>query len=178
MKKFKVLGLVLSMLAVLVLWGCGSDDADNDNNDVDTEVVEETGEEPEEEEPDYLTLGSTFEFDDLEITIGTDIEWVTVENQFSDHDGADVIQLPITITNLSDDTHGLNMFFFTFFGSNGTRLDGVSSFFDNSVDFAGDMRSGATQESYMYILFDGDGEYVIEFNDWSETIEVIFNITQ
>jgi hypothetical protein len=121
-----------------------------------------------------FNLGDTFTFDNLEITLGTNIEWSVVVNQFSDKNGSDVIKLPITVKNLKDETHGLNMFYFTFFGPDGTKLDSVSSFFmDDSIDFAGDMRSGAIQNAFMYILYDGNGDYFVEFSMlFGNTIEV------
>lgn len=50
----------------------------------------------------------------FEITIGDSIKWVKLDNQFSDHDGADVAELPITVKNLSDETHGLKYVFLLF----------------------------------------------------------------
>lgn len=123
-------------------------------------------------EKDEMTFGSTFEFDGVQIQMGDTYEWVVVENQFADSNGADAIKLPITVTNLSDETHGLNMFYFTVYGSAGTKLDNISAYFDNDISWEGEMRSGATLEAYMHILYDGDGDYYIEFDNYSEKIEV------
>ena len=118
-------------------------------------------------------------FDGLEITLHSDIDWVSIDHSFSDHHNANVIRLPITVTNLSDHTHGLNMFTFTLFGTAGTTLDTISAYFmDDDISWAGDMRSGATQDSFMHILYDGDGEYVIEFDNWAESVEVIFDVAK
>jgi len=132
-----------------------------------------------------LTLGDTFTFDGssgkMEITIGTGIEWFTVDNEYSDNYGDTVFRIPITVHNVGDETGGLNMFDFNFYGTNGTRLNDISFYFDDSVSEAGDMRAGATQESFMYILFDGDGEYVIEFEagfGFGDKAEVVFNVQQ
>ena len=182
----KLIVLLLTAMLLLSLSAC-SDNGEADANEVPTEAPtavapateEGTEEEPSEEEPatDTLTLGSTFEFDDLEITIHDQFGWTTLENQFSDLDGSDVFYLPITVTNLHDETHGLNMFTYRFFGSNGLQLDNVSAFFDNDIAWAGDMRSGATLESYIYFLYDGDGEYVVEFFQlFGATTEVVFQV--
>jgi hypothetical protein len=125
-----------------------------------------------------IELGEAFEFDDLEITFGTQLSWDDVENRFSEYDGATVFRLPITITNRSDETHGLNMFSYTQFGPNGAQLEPISSFFDNDVDWSGDMLSGDTQEAYMHFLFDGNGDYKIEFNNSSERLIVKFYVQQ
>jgi len=111
---------------------------------------------------------STFKFDDLQITIGRTIEWVVLENRFSKHNGANVAKIPITIKNLKKETHGLNMFYVNYFGSKGTQLDKISTYFmEDDVLWAGDMRSGATLRSYMHILYDGNGDYYVEFDNWS-----------
>ena len=134
----------------------------------------------EEEGPAAISFGDTFTFDNLEITFGSDVTWGTLENQFSDLDGEDVFMVPITIVNIGDDTHGLNMFFFTQFGPDGNNLDDVSAFFmDEDVSFAGDMRSGATQESVMVFHYVGDGDYIVEFSELlGDTTEVVLPIAQ
>jgi hypothetical protein len=119
-----------------------------------------------------FTLGDTFVFDSLEITFGADYKWIVWENSFSDLNGSDVVGVPITVKNLKDETHGLSMFKYTIYGSNGTKSAGGSFYIDDNIDIAGDMRSGATQEAFMYILYDGDGDYYIEFDDWRNKIEV------
>ena len=119
------------------------------------------------------TFGDIIEFDDLEIVFSSNITWTTVSNQFSDKNGMDVFLVPLTIKNVKDETHGLNMFYYDIYGSQGTKLDSVGSFFDNEVSSAGNMRSGATQEVVMAFLYDGDGEYFVEFSQlFGDTIEV------
>ena len=169
--------LALSLMFVV---GCTSNDSAPATQGVQTaqetqvEQAETVESEPEPPAAGAITFGDTFEFDDLEITFYDAIEWVTVENQFSDHHGADVARVPMSITNMRDDTHGLNMFLFDIFGSNGTRLDNMSAWFtSDDVSFAGDMRSGATQNTYMHILYDGDGDYYVEFSQiFGPTTEV------
>ena len=36
---------------------------------------------------------------------------------------------------------------------------------DDTVDYAGDLRSGASYTKYLYFLYDGNGTYAIEFNN-------------
>lgn len=120
-----------------------------------------------------LTYGDTFTFDKLEITCGGQIKWTKLNNQFSDKNGADVMEVPVTIKNISDETHGLNPFYYNFYGPDGNEIDSVSTYFDNDVFQAGDMRSGATQSTFFHILYSGDGDYYIEFSTiLSDKIEV------
>lgn len=81
-------------------------------------------------EKSEATYGDIITFDDLEITFSDQINWVKLDNEFSDHNGADVIEIPVTIKNTSAETHGLNMFYYSLYGPDGTKLDTVSTYFD------------------------------------------------
>lgn len=50
------------------------------------------------------------------------------------------------------------MFYYDLFGSKGTKLDGVSSYFDNNIDY------------------DGDGKYSIDFDNYSQEVSLKFDI--
>lgn len=126
---------------------------------------------PTPEKKEY-TFGSTFEFDDVEITIGTAIEWTKVSNQFSDKNGKAVIKLPVTIKNVSDETHGLNMFYYKFYSPAGTKIETVSAYFKDDISSVGEMRSGAEKQAYIHILYEDDGDYYIEFNNYKDKLEV------
>lgn len=121
-------------------------------------------------------FNETFEFDNLKITIGSDYSFVTVDNKYSEYNGKKVVKLPITVENLKDETHGLNMFYYKVYGANGTEAKGLGSYFDENIDFAGDLRSGAKYTKYMYFLYDTNGTYSIEFDNWSKKVVVEFDI--
>lgn len=125
-----------------------------------------------------LGFGDTFIFDDLEITIGSDIIFDTIKNQFSDNNGSTVVGVPITVKNLKEETHSLNMFYYDVFGSSGTEVDTVNSYFKDTLDFAGELRYNATYTKYTYFLYDGDGTYSIEFNNYSEKVLVEFQVNK
>ena len=120
-----------------------------------------------------LTLGSSFVFDELEITIGNSYTFTTLEDKFSDKNGSIIIKLPVTIKNLSSNTKNLNRFYYNFFGSKGLKLESVSNYFaeDNDIVSSVDMRSGASQEVYIHMLYDGDGDYYINFDNYNENRE-------
>ena len=113
---------------------------------------------------DALTFGDSFEFDDLEMVFGSNIVWATIDNQYSDKNGRDVVLVPLTIKNIKDETHGLNFMYYTMYGSHGRKLDSVGTFFDNEAWNSGELRSGASQEVVMAFLYDGDGDYYVEFS--------------
>lgn len=129
-----------------------------------------------EAEKKLVGLGETFTFDDLEITLGNDISFTTINNEFSEDNGKAVVRIPITVKNLKSETHSLNMFYFKAFGANGTELGDESAYFDDSVDFAGELRSGSSYTKYLYYLYDADGKYAIEFDDWSTKVTVEFDV--
>ena len=124
------------------------------------------------------SLGDTFVFDGLELTFDTEYSFVTVQNRYSEHNGKSVIRLGVNVKNVSYEKNHLNMFSYDFFGSQGTELDGVSSYFDNAIDDAGDLKPGASYKAYFYILYDGDGKYSIDFDNYSQELSVEFNITK
>ena len=121
-------------------------------------------------------LGETFVFDELEITLDSTYSFATINNRFSDLNGRDVIRLGATVKNLSEETHSLNMFFYDLFGSQGTELETVSAYFDDNIDYAGDLRPDASYHTNFYILYDGNGKYGIDFDNYSQKINVEFFI--
>ena len=160
MKKIKNLLLVVTLLlSITLITGCSTD---NDSSSDKT-----------------IGLGETFTFDDLEITLENNISFTKIDNEFSDYNGQDVVRLPITVKNIKDETHSLNMFYYSIYGSKGTQLSTVSSYFDDSIDFAGDLRSGASYTKNLYFLYDGNGKYAIEFNEvWGPKTTIEFDVTK
>lgn len=145
-----------------------SEEKEESNSDIIDEILEEND--------DIYTLDETFKFDDLEITLGSNITFTKINNKYSDNYNKPVIRMPVTVKNIKSETHGLNMFDYEFYGANGTKVDNASSYFDDCVDYAGDLRSGASYTKYFYFIYDGDGSYAIEFDDWDNKITVEFNI--
>lgn len=118
------------------------------------------------------SFDTPFMFDNLEIVIGSDVKLTEVDNRFSDLNGKETIAIPISVTNKSDELHGLNMFNYKVYGSQGLELEMVGSYFDDNIDYVGDMRPGATANGYIYALYDGDGDYYIYFDNYVEQVEV------
>lgn len=119
-----------------------------------------------------LTLGSSLVCDGFDVTIGNTVNWATVENEFSDHHGKDVIAVPVTIKNNNDETTSFNQFNYLFFGAEGTQLRDITSYFDNDLSTIGQMRPGAEASGFFHMLYDGDATYYIAFDDYKEKVEV------
>ena len=133
---------------------------------------------PEEAEASKATLGSTVVFDGFEIAFGNKISPSKVNNRFSEHNGSKVIVVPVTVTTMGDETGSINMFYIKLFGSNGAELPGVSAYFDkDDIDFAGDLRPGASYDTSFHMLYDGDGDYYITLRSFSEEIEVLIPVS-
>lgn len=164
----KVLSIFAIVAFATLMCGCVSDEIDKELKKIDDAI--------ETEKDKKYSLGETFTFDDLEITLGDKITFTKVKNQFSEHNKKSVVKVPITVKNVKDETHSLNMFYYKRYGSQGVELDDVSAYFDDSVDYAGDLRTGASYTKYLYLLYDGDGTYAIEFDNWTTKITVEFEV--
>ena len=145
--------------------------------------TESTTEATEEETEETLDLnngyGLTVTFDKLEITFADSVEWTTNNNQFADYYDQDIIALTLHIKNTSDENHGLNMFYVKIFGSKGTELDEQGTYFDGDTLWSsGDLRPDAEQDITLYFPYDGDGTYYIDFDNFSEQVEIGFPITK
>lgn len=130
-----LLKFIFSSSTLALVTGCSSSASSDDNKDSEETTEKETT------KKNYYGLGDTFTFDDLEITMGTEITFVTLDNQYSDLNGSTIAKIPVTVKNLKDETYILNLFYINIFGSQGRELESVSSYFlDDSVDFAGDLK--------------------------------------
>lgn len=124
------------------------------------------------------TYGDTFVFDGFELTITEAIDWSQVNNQFSEQYGQDVALVPVHIKNISGETGHINMFYISLFGSKGTEVKEVSGYFENILGYSGDLRDKAEKDEYLAFLYDGDGDYYVEFKSFTEKIEVRLPITK
>lgn len=143
----------------------------NNNNNSSLEENNESA-----NKKDNYTLGDTIVFDNLELTFDKEYTFTSVDNRFSEHHEKDVIKIGVNVKNLYSEKHSLNMFFYELFGPQGTELNGISSYFEETVDFAGELKPNASYKKYFYILYDGNGTYSIDFDNYSQEISVEFNI--
>lgn len=125
-------------------------------------------------------LNETLVFDQLELTFGSNIQWSKLDNRYNKHNGEIVVKVPLKIKNISSQTHGLSSLYHSEYGSKGTKLDRANTFFDDSFEEMGKMRPGATQDTFFYLLYDGDGNYFIELNNYDDdkfTVKIPVNRT-
>lgn len=176
-----VVSIIITATGTLVSFGAQEDPASSYNSS-SSETIEKKSDDTVKpstnNKKNNYTLGETFEFDGFEITLDKSYSFVTLDNEFSELNGSTVIKLGATIKNNSGKTDHINQFFLTEFGSKGTELDSVDYYFDESVDDAGDLRDGASYYKYFYILYDGNGKYGIDFDNYSKKITVEFDVNR
>ena len=182
MKK-KILGILLVGIIAIGLTGCGNDNnsnngSNNNSNNYNNSSTNNNSNNSNTVNNNKYGLGDTFVFAGLELTFDTTYSFVTVKNRYSEHNGKSVIKLGVNVKNVSSEKNHLNMFYYDLFGSQGTELDGISSYFDNTIDYAGDLKPDASYKASFYILYDGDGKYSIDFDDYSQELSVEFNVTR
>jgi len=125
-----------------------------------------------------FTLNETFEFDDFEITIIDDINWGRIVARWSDLHHRDVAVFPVTVKNIGDSTSGLG-WNVKLYGPNGIELENIMFYVNDDIKHNVEIRPGATLETFVHVLYDEDGEYVIEFSDFrSDDISVFIPITK
>jgi hypothetical protein len=123
-----------------------------------------------------LTFNQSFAFDGLEITCSDAVRWEYIDNEFSDHHMADVFAVPVTIKNIGRESNGLNLLYYTKYGPDGLELDNISFYFDSDLHSSGDIRPGATMTGDMYFLYNGDGDYYVEFENFLDKKELLLPI--
>lgn len=126
-----------------------------------------------------ITFNDTFMFNDLEITFKPDIVFFTIRQITSTLDGATIIIVPITVKNTRAEGYMLSSTFYTIYNPNKkvSPHQGVIStfFYDDNIGYKW-IAPGETTNSFMHILYEGDGDYCIEFDLFGEMTEVILPI--
>ena len=133
------------------------------NDDYDTDSKEENK---------TVNAGEVFEFSNMQITIGTDYTFTTLNSSNSTKNGMILVKLPITVKNLSNDENHLNMFYSNIYDPSDKKLTKQSSYFDDTIDYADDLKSGESYTKYYYFEYTTDGTYKVKFNNYTSKIDV------
>lgn len=157
----KIIALLLLCTVMLIASSCVTNAPGDTESDDQTSTASSAASKAEAEEPGFNTV---VQFDDFEITLSDSIKFVKIDNEFSDKNGADVVEVPATIKNVGDETAALNIFYYKFFGPKGTELDNVSTYFGNDHFSAGEIRPGSVQETYFHFPYEGDGDYYMKLS--------------
>lgn len=126
------------------------------------------------EKPDPITVdengNQTFTFDGLEITIGTELSFGVYENKYSEYNGEAYFAIPVSVKNISAETSRLSAVYIDCFDLTGVETRIFLTSYDS--DIFNDLRPGASVSGHIDMRYDGDGDYYIEFFNYSEKIEV------
>ena len=200
----KIVLLVAAVLLAVVIAACGNnggssddwrndDDRNDDNRRNETTTYDDRngetngnadigdvnigGGEQNNERGGAIVLGDTFEFDDLAITLSSTIGFTRVQDRFSDYHGAYAFYIPVSILNIGDTSNGLSAWFVSPFSPAGHEISLLDwEFEDTSITRRGNVLPGFELVGNLYIPYAGNGEYILEFSDWIETIVVRFTL--
>lgn len=133
---------------------------------------------PDKIEYELITFGDSFTFSGFTINISDAYEIFTIDDEWSSHNGKEIIKIPVHIKNNSGETGSLNFMYFNTFGIKGTQQESIIFSVDNDWLNTGDMRNGAEVDAFIHMEYEGDGDYFIEMDDWSTKGELKFSITK
>ena len=187
MKKLLLAGVILAAFAA-----CGGDTTEpiveteppvvytEPTDEVPTEVYDPTKDDPTEEmindfdfgldllPPEY-TFGNDIVLGSFVLTFDDNIQWTTVTDEASQHYGAEVFRIPVSVMNISHITHNPNTIdFYSLVGPTG-MIDNLSQYFmDYDMAGVGGIAMGATTNAYIHFLYQGSGLYymLFDFGDW------------
>lgn len=174
--------LLLALLCILLV-SCSSapkkentivlNDKTNENKQANNTV------EPTKQENNTYSLNDTVTVAGFEITFSNELTIELIDNEYSQYNGEYLIGIPTHVKNTSGESGSFNTLYLTPFGPDGNQTDTfISIETDNTLGYDGEMRDGAEKDSVYYIIYKGDGEYVIEFDDWTNKGELSFVVTK
>ncbi len=143
-----------------------------DDNKVNSNDIEENIS----DKDNYYGMGETFEFDDLEITVGNKYTLLRVDNIYSNYNKKVVVRLPLTVKNNKDGNYMLNIYDYKIIGPLGNELDEVAGYFNESLFYATELEPGQSYVKYLYFLYDSNGNYNIQFNNGYEKKVIMFDV--
>lgn len=169
--------IIIFVAILMVNYSINVNDAagniNNSFNDIYDNVIEN------ERIVDTYYAGDTFTFDGFEITVGSNYEFVLVNNETSPYNNHTAVKLPVTIKNISDESNSLNEYYYEVHGSNDEEVVNLGVYFlDDAIDYGGMLSNGESYTKYMYFQYVGNGKYEIEFDNYIEELEVEFNIVK
>ncbi len=124
----------------------------------------------------YYALGDTFTFKGLEITLSQEASFTKIDERHLRDGGKLVIKIGIHLKNISEyDSYPPEI---KFFGPEGVQITNAYGYFDDAVKTTLNMRPDASCDRYLYVFYEGDGQYYIDFGIYSnekKTVSFIVN---
>ena len=167
-----LLAILIIVIGFIVGFSSVKDSTDYTGTDIDNYKDNYDYDEDIKEESKTVNAGETFEFSNMQITIGTDYTFTTLNSSDSTKNGMILVKLPITVKNLSNDENHLNMFYSNIYDPSDKKLVKQSSYFDDTIDYADDLKSGESYTKYYYFEYTTDGIYKVKCNNYTSQIDV------
>ena len=115
-------------------------------------------------------------FDNLIINISNKYKIIKLDNQYSIYNGKDVIKIPVKISNKSENSHSLNLFYYDIYDDYDNHIDEVAGYYDDSLYYAEDLKKDESYTKYIYALYYGNNSYMIRISNKDTTINVLYKI--
>ena len=167
-----LLAILIIVSAFIVGFSSVKDSTDYTGTDIDNYDYDDDYDNDSKEESTTVNAGEVFEFSNMQITIGTDYTFTTLNSSDSTKNGMTLVKLPITVKNLSNDENHLNMFYSNIYDPSDKKLTKQSTYFDDTIDYADDLKSGESYTKYYYFEYTTDGTYKVKFNNYTSKIDV------
>lgn len=159
MKKIKY---IIAILLIVFVTGC-------------TQVIKEEKKETKKITGDY-NIGETFSFMNFDITIGNITGFLKIDKELSNDHGKEIFKVPISVTNKNKEAEHFSMFYYKMYNPEGKEILSKGSYYDDALDYAPDLEPNDSYDKYLYIPYEGDGSYLLEFNNFSNKVKIVLDI--
>ncbi|MDR1705453.1 MAG: hypothetical protein LBS19_12310 [Clostridiales bacterium] len=125
-----------------------------------------------------LTYGDSVSIGDIELEFGSGFDFAQYDGGWEEIPET-YIRIPVTITNTSDQTVRVSSDLdYVIFGASDSEIEDINYTMDDSLTNVGRLRRNGAVDTYFYIPYEGDMEYVVEFSDyWGDTTtEFVFPV--
>ena len=121
-----------------------------------TGCEKEKEKEKEKKIPTDFTQNEVLSFMNYELSFG-DEEIVKLDKE--------IIKVPVLIKNIGEEETHLSRFYYKFYDSSRTELNSAGSSFNDSLDYAENLKPGESYTKYIYFYKSDKTFYYIELND-------------
>lgn len=99
---------------------------------------------------------------------------------FEESDGKIIIKVPVYIKNINIEPNYLNFMLIDVFDPDGEDVRDLNLLLkgNDSIVTTDSLRKGESYIKYLYITYNGDGNYLMVLNNYTEEKNIIFNITK
>ena len=95
------------------------------------------------------------------------LSFMNYELTFGDEEVIDkeIIKVPVSVKNIGEEEAHLSRFYYKFYDSSRTELNSAGSSYNDSLDYAENLKPGESYTKYIYFYKSSKTFYYIELND-------------